>query len=149
MQPRCAAICSPASRSRPTYSLSVALRDGTQATIRLMGPDDKGKLIAAFAKLDRQTIYARFFSYLKALAEGPLVAAFTIEEDFQRQGLASRLLAALAGIARRHGIERFKAEGLAVNAPMLAVLRRGGLPITQHREGGAIHVTLDLRQAQT
>lgn len=172
------------------FSQAVTLRDGTQATIRVMRPDDKDKLIAAFAKLDGQTIYTRFFSYLKALPEGPLnridridfvrlaavvvsvgagadeiiigsatyvadtapdgirmaEVAFTIEEDYQRQGLASRLLAALTGIARRHDIQRFEAEVLAANAPMLSVFKRGGLPMTQRRESGVIHIALDLGQ---
>ena len=70
--------------------------------------------------------------------------AFTIEEDYQRQGLASQLLAALARLARRHGIARFEAEVLAGNASMLAVFQRCGLPMRKHSEGGVAHVTLDL-----
>jgi len=174
------------------FSQTLVLRDGTQATMRLMRPDDKDKLVAAFAKLDRETIYTRFFSYLKELPEGPLnridridlvrltalvvsvgadadeiiiggatsvadtaadgvrsaEVAFTIEEDYQRQGLASQLLGALAGIARRHDIERLSAEVLAANAPMLSVFKRSGLPMTQHRDGGVIHVIMDLRKTQ-
>lgn len=170
------------------FSETLALRDGTPATMRLMRPDDKDRLVAAFAKLERQTIYTRFFGYLKALPEGPLSridridlvhraalvvtvgsgadetvigsatyvastgadgvaqaeVAFTVEEDYQGQGLASRLLAALAGIARRHGIRRFTADVLADNAPMLSVFRRGGLPITQRREGGVLHIEIEL-----
>lgn len=70
--------------------------------------------------------------------------AFTIEEDFQRQGLAGRLLAALAGIARRHGITRFKAEVLAANAAMLGVFKRCGLPMQSRRNGEVVELTLDL-----
>jgi len=70
--------------------------------------------------------------------------AFTIEEDYQRQGLAGRLLAALAHLARRHGIARLEAEVLAGNAPMLSVFQRSGLPMRMRREGGVVHVTLDL-----
>lgn len=70
--------------------------------------------------------------------------AFTIEEDFQGQGLASRLLAALATLARRHGLVRFEAEVLSGNAPMLAVFQRSGLPMRQRSEGGVVHLDLDL-----
>jgi len=70
--------------------------------------------------------------------------AFTIEEDYQGQGLAGRLLAALAGIARAHGIARFRAEVLRTNAPMLAVFRRSGLPMTRRNEDGVIDILLDL-----
>lgn len=70
--------------------------------------------------------------------------AFTIEEDYQRQGLAGQLMAALTGLARRHGIARFEADVLAGNAPMLTVFQRCGLPMRKRSEGGVVHVTLDL-----
>jgi RimJ/RimL family protein N-acetyltransferase len=171
----------------------IALRDGTPAVIRAMRPDDRERLVAAFAKLDRGTIYTRFFSFRKELPEraldriaevdfdalGALVAtvgsgaeetvigsstyvvriasdgarvaevAFTIEEDYQGQGLARRLLAAMAAIARRHGVTRFEAVVLAENAPMLAVFRRSGLPLHQRRESGEIHLELDLAEQST
>ena len=167
---------------------AAALRDGTPVTIRVMRPEDRDKLVAAFAKLDPHSIYTRFFSFRKELPEGPLnriasidfvqlaglvvtvgegadeviigsatyvadsaadgakqaEVAFTIEEEYQGQGLASRLLAALAGMARKHGIARLKAEVLASNAPMLAVFQRSGLPMRKRREAGVIHVELAL-----
>ena len=174
------------------FSQSFALRDGTPAIIRVMRPDDKDRLIAAFSKLDRASVYTRFFGYRKSLPEGPLnridkidfvhlaglvvsvgngadetvigsatyvveaapegdalvaEVAFTIEEDFQGQGLARRLLAALAGIARAHGIARIKAEVLGSNSPMLAVFQRSGLPMTRRSEGGVVHLVLDLQPA--
>ena len=81
-----------------------------------------------------------------AADDGAKVAevAFTIEEDFQGQGLAGRLLAALVTLARRHGLARFEAEVLAGNPRMLAVFRRSGLPLRLRREGGVVHVELDL-----
>lgn len=171
-----------------SYSSDFALRDGRLATMRLMRPDDKQRLIDAFAKLDRQSIYTRFFSYRRELPQGPLnhidridlvrlaalvvtigkdleetiigtatyvadaaadgqreaEVAFTIEEDFQGQGLASRLLQALAGIARRHGIARLRAEVLGSNAPMLKVFQRSGLPTQTRRQGEVVELTLDL-----
>ena len=81
-------------------------------------------------------------------ADGARVAevAFTIEEDYQGQGLAGKLLAMLADIARQHGIDRFEADVLAGNAPMLKVFERSGLPLTKTRDGGVTHVVMDLRQ---
>lgn len=173
------------------FEQTAPLRDGRTVTIRLMRPDDKQRLIDAFAKLDRQSIYTRFFGYRKELPQGPLdhidridlvrlaalvvtlgtgedetvigsasyvadtaadgvreaEVAFTIEEDFQRQGLAGRLLAVLADIARRHGITRFKAEVLAGNAAMLAVFQRGGWPMRSRRSGETVQLTLELGAA--
>ena len=170
------------------FEQPATLRDGRAVTIRLMRPDDRQRLVEAFAKLDPQSIYTRFFGYRRELPQGPLEridridgmrlaalvvtlgagdaetvigsatyvaetaadgvreaeVAFTIEEDFQRQGLAGRLLAALAEIARRHGIGRFKAEVLAGNASMLAVFQRSGLPTQMQRSGDAVQLTLDL-----
>jgi RimJ/RimL family protein N-acetyltransferase len=72
--------------------------------------------------------------------------AFTVEEDYQGQGLAGRLLAHLAAIARAAGIDQFAADVLPGNAPMLAVFARSGLPIRQRRDGGVVHVALMLSQ---
>jgi RimJ/RimL family protein N-acetyltransferase len=70
--------------------------------------------------------------------------AFTIEEDYQGQGLATRLFGILATIARRHGITRFVADVLAGNAAMLAVFARTGLPVRRQREAGVIHLEMEL-----
>ena len=70
--------------------------------------------------------------------------AFTIEEDFQGQGLAGRLFASLIDVARRHGFDRFEADVLAGNAPMMKVFERSGLPMSRTRDGGVTHVEMDL-----
>lgn len=68
--------------------------------------------------------------------------AFTVEEDYQGRGIATRLLQHLVGIAREKGISRFEADVLAENTPMLKVFRHSGLPMTQEEEEGIVHVTL-------
>ncbi len=142
-----------------------ALRDGTPVVIRFVRPDDKGRLVTAFSKLEPETIYTRFFSFKKELTQaeldrldapdpehriglvvtlgsgvdetiiagascvvldtkGPVRSAeiaFTVEEDYQRQGLASQLLAAIVDIARRRGIQQLEADVLAGNQAMLVV----------------------------
>jgi RimJ/RimL family protein N-acetyltransferase len=70
--------------------------------------------------------------------------AFTVEEDYHRQGIAGRLLRHLARIGREKGLERLEAEVLAGNKAMLAVFSRSGLPMTQHFESGTVHVSLEL-----
>jgi RimJ/RimL family protein N-acetyltransferase len=70
--------------------------------------------------------------------------AFTVEEDFHGQGIASRLLRHLARIAREKGVSQFEAEVLPENKAMIAVFERSGLPIRKQFEGGALHVTLSL-----
>jgi len=170
------------------FRVETTLRDGTAVTIRVMRPDDRQRLIAAFAKLDPSTIYTRFFSYRKEIPEPALErigeidfvelagliatigagddetviggasyvgdigedgkrfaeVAFTIEEDYQGQGLATKLFGALAAIARRHGIARFTADVLSGNAAMLKVFARAGLPLRRQRESGVLHIELEL-----
>lgn len=70
--------------------------------------------------------------------------AFTVEEDYQGLGIASRILRHLAGIARRTGISQFHAEVLPENAGMLAVFARSGFPVRQKQSEGIVHVTLSL-----
>jgi RimJ/RimL family protein N-acetyltransferase len=70
--------------------------------------------------------------------------AFTVEEDYQGQGLASRMLATITELARSRGIGRCEADVLAENQAMLAVFRRCRWPMSSSRSGGVIHVVLDL-----
>lgn len=80
-------------------------------------------------------------------ADGSRVAevAFAVEEDYQGRGIAGRLLAVLARIGRDAGIDRFVAEVLAHNAPMLRVAARSHLPMRQRRtDDGVVRVTLSL-----
>ena len=166
------------------------LRDGTPVLIRAVRADDRQRLVAAFQKLDPQTIYTRFFSFRKELSETELArldasdfehfvalvvtlgsgadetviaaasyvvldaagpnraaeVAFTVEEDYQRQGLASKLLATIAGIARSRGIGRLVADVLAGNRAMLSVFQRSGLPMSTSRDGGVVHIVLELTE---
>lgn len=174
-----------------TYRFADTLKNGASIVIRAISADDGERIRTAFGKLERETIYTRFFMYrdglteqeLKTLteidfertvgllvtvmedgaevvigggrymaydgAEGVRVAevAFTVEEDYQGQGLASRLLAHLAIIGRAKGIARFEAEVLPLNTAMLKVFERSGLPLSRRRGEGAVHVELGLDTA--
>ena len=61
------------------FSQALTLRKGTPVTIRVMRPDDKNRLEAAFAGLDPESIYTRFFGSRKELPEGPLKRIAAIE----------------------------------------------------------------------
>ena len=70
--------------------------------------------------------------------------AFTIEEDYHGQGMASCVLRHLIHIARDKGVSRFEAEVLAENRAMLTVFARSGLPMKKSLEEGVVHVSLSL-----
>lgn len=74
--------------------------------------------------------------------------AFVVEEDYHGHGIAGRLLAHLADIARARGIAAFEADVLAENPAMLKVFARSGLPMQQRREGGVVHLTLALNETR-
>ena len=71
--------------------------------------------------------------------------AFLTDEDYRGRGIASLLLKHLIRLALTEGVSRFEADVLADNHPMLVVLRRSALPITQRREDSVIHISLELQ----
>jgi RimJ/RimL family protein N-acetyltransferase len=77
-------------------------------------------------------------------SRGSAELAFTTDKRYRGRGLANLILRHLARIARDLGISRFEGDVLADNQPMLAVLRRSGLPMQQQKEGNVIHLTLFL-----
>jgi RimJ/RimL family protein N-acetyltransferase len=173
------------------FAVAETLRNGLAVTIRAVRTDDRDRMVAAFQKLERETIYARFFSYKNELTEAELKhftevdyhrrvvllvtiggadneviigagsytafprsdgglsaeVSFTIEEDYHGLGLAGRLLHHLGLVARERGIDRFEAELLSDNRAMLSVFARSGLPMTEQRRDGTIHVTMELAGA--
>jgi len=98
-------------------------------------------LVATVGSGDEETIVG-LGGYVRSGAAADI--AFAVEEDFQRRGIASRLLQQLARIARANGITRFEADVLAENMPMLTVLRRSGLAMGASQREGVVHVTLSL-----
>ena len=54
------------------YCAAETLRDGTAVTVRAIQPDDRGKVVAAFMNLDRESIYTRFFTHKSSLSEHEL-----------------------------------------------------------------------------
>lgn len=190
----------------------VQLRNGLSVLIRPVRADDRQRIVDAFHKLDKSTVYTRFFSAKRELSEAdlgrlessdfvravalvatlgegadeiiigggaytvlprpdephmphepqmphmphephephmPITAelSFTIEEDYQGQGLSTMFMDLLTRIARERGVRRFEADVLAGNQPMLKVFERSGLPMHSRVDDGVVHVTLELDAA--
>ena len=51
---------------------SIVLRSGAAATLRAIRPDDRERLRAAFAALEPESVYLRYFSYKRELTEADL-----------------------------------------------------------------------------
>jgi RimJ/RimL family protein N-acetyltransferase len=54
------------------YRELIALRNGTQALLRAIRPDDRERLRAAFLALEPESVYLRYFSYKSELTEADL-----------------------------------------------------------------------------
>jgi acetate---CoA ligase (ADP-forming) len=76
----------------------------------------------------------------------PAVAevAFTVAEDFQGRGVATRILEQLAQIGAERGIARFDAEVMDSNQAMLAVFRRAGFGVRNRLDFDELLVSLDI-----
>ena len=72
----------------------------------------------------------------------PAVAevAFTVADELQGRGAATRLLEQLAARAAEAGIESFVAEVLPENAAMLSVFRDAGFEVSRTLGGGEVEV---------
>jgi len=101
-------------------------------------------LVATVASVDQEVIVG-LGRYARNGTSAEI--AFTVEEDYQRRGIASELLRQLTEIARRSGVLRFEADVLPDNAPMLKVFRRSGLPMKKTQADGIVHLTLSLDES--
>ena len=63
-------------------------------------------------------------------APGCAEMAFAVDDPHHGLGIGTLLMRHLALIAKAAQLQTLKAEVLADNAPMLAVFKRSGLPIT-------------------
>lgn len=103
-------------------------------------------LVVTIGQGEGETIIggARYIVHEDANGEKGAEIAFTVEEDYQGQGIASSLLRHLIQIARTKGLARLDAEVLASNRSMLAVFSRSGLPMKAERLDDVVLVTLAL-----
>jgi ribosomal protein S18 acetylase RimI-like enzyme len=158
------------------------LRDGTPVLIRLIRPEDKFALKAAFEKLSPHSNYCRFLtpignlsnSQLKYLTEvdnrnhlalcvhdlnfngigvtryikvkdEPDTAEFaiTILDEYQDQGLGTKLLHLLIESAIENGIRKFIGFVLEENTAMLKILKKLGATSSRDEEN-ILRLELDL-----
>jgi GNAT superfamily N-acetyltransferase len=106
-------------------------------------------LVVTIGEGETETIIGggRYVAYNAAGAERKAEVAFTVEEDYQGQGIAGMLLRHLISIARQKGVSEFEADVLAGNRAMLSVFSRCKLPMKQSFSDGTAHVTLSLNAA--
>lgn len=75
--------------------------------------------------------------------------AFVVEDGHQGRGLGGVLLEHLAAAARERGIERFVADVLPTNRPMLSVFRGAGYEVRRGLADGYVSLDFPIQQTET
>ena len=77
--------------------------------------------------------------------------AVVVADDWQRRGLARRLIGSLIAQAARSGLRRLRGDVLATNRAMLDLARSLGFHTRRHPDGGAqvMRIVLDLPERAT
>jgi acetyltransferase len=84
--------------------------------------------------------------YVRDKADPSAEFAIVVADSWQGRGIGGRLLAKLADVARRRGLKRLHGEILAINRPMLGLVRKLGFTLARHEQDPTLtRATLDLR----
>jgi len=107
----------------------------------MLDPDwsERGALVG---ELDGRIV--ALASYVRLRDATVAEVAFAVEDAMQGRGVGTRLLEQLAERAAETGIERFLAEVLPENRPMLKVFQDAGFEATRRLGGGEVEVTFSI-----
>ena len=94
------------SRFTGDYSSVHRLDDGMQVRLRLLGPEDREKLVAAFDRLSPESRYRRFFTAMPRLPEKLLHRLFDID-GWNHVAIGAETMTADPAEAEGVGIARF------------------------------------------
>ena len=75
---------------------------------------------------------------------GTAEVAFVVTDEFQGQGIGTRLMRHLVALARAAGLKTLIAEVLSENAAMLKVFENSGLGLSTRRDGVVVHVAMQI-----
>jgi acetate---CoA ligase (ADP-forming) len=101
---------------------------------------NRGALVGELADAAGAGRIVAVAEYVRLRDETAAEAAFVVADEHQGRGIGTRLLEQLAARAADAGIERFVAEVLPENRPMLKVFEDAGLEVSRELEGGEIEV---------
>jgi len=74
--------------------------------------------------------------------------AFLVQDEWQKKGMGTFLLAYLTQIAKQRGVKRFYAKVLPGNRPMLAIFHNSGYKVKTEYDGEVYHITYDLMKEE-
>jgi len=85
-------------------------------------------------------------NYAATATPGCAEIAVVVSHDQHERGVGTALLAALGHTARAQGLDRFVADVLAENHPMLKVITDAGWPCKLHLDGSVFSVEVTLSE---
>ncbi len=115
-----------------------------------LDPDwwDHGDLIGTLADETGAEQVVALASYVRLRDPTAAEVAFAVADAHQGRGIGTRLLERLAARAASVGIERFVAEVIPGNRPMLRVFEEAGFAIGRTFEGGTVEVTFPIEPTE-
>ena len=132
------------------FSYRSGLTEAGLNRVMAVDQDNEVALVVTIGSGADETVIAsgRYIATPDQQAPRSAEVAFVVEDDYHGLGIASRIFAHLADIARARGIAAFEADVLAENPAMLKVFAKTGLKMRQRREGGVVHLTLALNETR-
>ena len=101
-------------------------------------PGDGVSLVVTAGSPERVVAHAMYLKESPARAE----VAFEVADDWHGRGIATILLAHLAGAAARDGVTTFVAYVHPSNRRMIGVFRESGFPVEVHASAGELEVVM-------
>jgi acetate---CoA ligase (ADP-forming) len=115
-----------------------------------LDPDwlERGALVGTLAAEGGEQIVA-LASYSRLRDPAVAEVAFAVADEHQRRGIGTRLLEQLAARAASAGIERFVADVIADNAPMLRVFEDAGFGVSRALDRGTFEVAFPIEPTES
>ena len=104
---------------------------------------ERGALVGTLADDGEERMVA-LASYSRLRDPAAAEVAFIVADEHQRRGIGTRMLEQLAERAAAVGIERFVAEVMADNAPMLRVFEDAGFGVSRELDRGTFEVAFPI-----
>ena len=116
----------------------------------MLVPDwrERGALLATLAGDGGERVVA-VTSYARLRDPAAAEVAFAVADELQGRGVGTRLLEQLAELAADAGVERFVAEVMPENAPMLDLFRDAGFATSRRLDGGTVEVTFPIAATES
>ena len=99
--------------------------------------------IAATTLLERETMVGAA-RYILDPDRGSAEFAIVVADAWHGRGIGKRLMSKLIEVARRRGLKRLHGEILAMNRPMLGLVRSLGFTLSRHEDPMLSRATLEL-----